>query len=119
MFAGLRPGRPLSEKVFATLLREVLPEGRDATTHGMRTAFRGWTAEETNHPRAVGEAALAHSIAENATEAAYLRTDLYPRRVELMRDWAAVLTEARDEVPPPPPGFFNYLLRPRSGGSGR
>ncbi len=95
MFAGLRPGRPLSEKVFATRLREVIPEGRDATTHGMRTAFRGWTAEETSYPRAVAEAALAHSIAENATEAAYLRSDLYQRRVALMRDWTAYVSPVR------------------------
>ena len=37
----------------------------------MRSAFRGWAAEETNYPREVAEAALAHSIAESATEAAY------------------------------------------------
>ena len=95
MFPGLRPGRPLSEKAFTARLREALPEGRDATVHGMRTAFRGWAAEETNYPREVAEAALAHSIAENATEAAYLRSDLYKRRVALMRDWTAYVSPVR------------------------
>jgi integrase len=58
------------------------------TVHGMRSTFRDWSAEETNFSRAVCEACLAHSVAENETEAAYLRSDLFKRRVELMQLWA-------------------------------
>ena len=47
-------------------------------------------AEETNHPREVIEAALAH-VVQNRVEAAYRRTDLFERRRRLMNDWAAYL----------------------------
>ena len=40
-------------------------------------------AEETNHPREVVEAALAHVI-QNKVEAAYRRTDLFERRRRLI-----------------------------------
>ena len=47
-------------------------------------------AEETNHPREVVEAALAHVI-QNKVEAAYRRTDLFERRRRLMGEWACYL----------------------------
>ena len=40
-----------------------------AVPHGFRSTFRDWVAEETNHPREVVEAALAHVI-QNKVEAA-------------------------------------------------
>ena len=33
-----------------------------AVPHGFRSTFRDWAAEETNHPREVIEAALAHVV---------------------------------------------------------
>ena len=47
-------------------------------------------AEETNHPREVVEAALAH-VVRNKVEAAYRRTDLFERRRRLMDDWASAI----------------------------
>ena len=61
-----------------------------AVPHGFRSSFRDWAAEETNHPREVVEAALAH-IVGNQTEAAYARSDLFERRRRLMDDWTAYL----------------------------
>ena len=61
-----------------------------AVPHGFRSSFRDWAAEDTNHPREVVEAALAHVVA-NRTEAAYARSDLFERRRRLMGDWAAYL----------------------------
>ena len=46
---------------------------------GSARSFRDWAAEETNHPREVVEAALAHVVG-NQTEAAYARSDLFERR---------------------------------------
>ena len=63
----------------------------DVTTHGFRSSFRDWAAEQTNFPRAVCEAALAH-VLRDKTEAAYHRTDLFERRRELMTAWAAFAT---------------------------
>ena len=47
---------------------------------------------ETDHPREVIEAALAH-VVQNKVEAAYRRTDLFERRRDLMDDWAAYLAD--------------------------
>ena len=58
--------------------------------HGFRSSFRDWAAEETDHPREVAEAALAHKV-RNQIEAAYRRSDLFERRRRLMDDWAAYL----------------------------
>ena len=61
-----------------------------AVPHGFRSSFRDWAAEETDHPREVVEAALAHAV-RNAVEAAYARSDLFERRRGLMEEWAAYL----------------------------
>jgi Arm DNA-binding domain len=46
------------------------------------------SCEQTNFPREVAEAALAHVIADR-TEAAYRRGDLFEKRRSLMAAWAA------------------------------
>ena len=69
-----------------------------AVPHGFRSSFRDWAAEETDHPREVIEAALAH-VVQNRVEAAYRRTDLIERRRRLMDDWAAYLAGERLTAP--------------------
>ncbi len=64
-----------------------------AVPHGFRSSFRDWAAEETDHPREVIEAALAH-VVQNPVEAAYARSDLFERR-RLMNDWEAYLAGER------------------------
>ena len=61
-----------------------------AVPHGFRSSFRDWAAEETDQPREVVEAALAHTV-RNPVEAAYARSDLFERRRRLMDDWADYL----------------------------
>ena len=68
-----------------------------AVPHGFRSSFRDWAAEETDHPREVIEAALAH-VVRNQTEAAYARSDLFERRRRLMDDWSAYLAGASGQV---------------------
>ena len=70
-----------------------------AVAHGFRSSFRDWAAEETDHPREVIEAALAH-VVPNKVEAAYARSDLFNRRRRLMNDWEAYLAETRRPQPP-------------------
>ena len=93
------PGRfgtkPLSDKAFRTALTRM--HRRDITTHGFRSSFRDWAAEQTNFPRAVCEAALAHTLRDK-TEAAYHRTDLFERRRELMTAWAAFATRNAADI---------------------
>ena len=86
-----RVGKQLEEKQ----LRRMLGKHKIAAVpHGFRSSFRDWAAEETDHPREVIEAALAH-VVQNRVEAAYRRTDLFERRRRLMGDWAAYLADER------------------------
>ena len=61
--------------------------GNAIVPHGFRSTFRDWASEQTNYPRDVAEAALAHAI-EDKTEAAYRRGDLFEKRYRLMNEWA-------------------------------
>ena len=95
VFPGRTGVKPLSNMAFQMALRRI---GRDdVTTHGFRSSFRDWAAEQTNFPRAGCEAALAHSL-KDKTEAAYHRTHLFDRRRELMNAWAAFATGTEDRV---------------------
>ena len=82
-----RGGKPLNDKELRWLVRE---QGIAAVPHGFRSSFRDWAAEETDYPREVIEAALAH-VVRNRVEAAYARSDLFERRRVLMDDWARYL----------------------------
>jgi integrase len=84
VFPGLKRDRPLSTMALEMVLRRMKV---DATVHGFRSAFRDWAAEQTNVPREVAEAALAH-VLENKVEAAYRRSDLFEKRRALMEEWA-------------------------------
>ena len=57
------------------------------TVHGFRSTFRDWCAEQTQYPREIAEAALAHVLSDK-TEAAYQRGDLLERRRLLMQSSA-------------------------------
>ena len=81
-------GKKHSDVVFTALLRRMKRE--DVTAHGFRSSFRDWAAEETEHPREVIEAALAHLVGDE-TERAYRRGDALAKRRALMDHWAAFL----------------------------
>ena len=92
----MRSGKTIS----ASTLPKMLQYHRiAAVAHGFRSSFRDWAAEETDHPREVIEAALAHVI-QNKVEAAYARSDLFERRRRLMDDWAAYLDGEPGQVIP-------------------
>jgi integrase len=84
IFAGMRGGG-LSNMTLLAMLRVL---GRNVTSHGFRSTFRDWVAEQTNFPREVAELALAHAI-ESKVEAAYRRGDLFEKRRRLMDAWSA------------------------------
>ena len=86
VFAGYKPGKPLSGEALAMMLRRMKLD--DVTVHGFRSAFRDWAAECTNLSNEVCEAALAHTVS-SGTEAAYRRGDLFEKRRKLMDSWAA------------------------------
>jgi integrase len=85
----LRQVSRLDAMAMQRLLRRM---GYDVTVHGFRSTFRDWAAEQTNFPREICEAALAHSNGDKV-EAAYRRSDLFDKRRELMTAWADYATK--------------------------
>ena len=61
--------------------------GNRIVPHGFRSSFRDWCGD-TERPRDLAEAALAHSLGSR-TERSYARSDLLARRARLMDAWAA------------------------------
>lgn len=61
---------------------------RPAVPHGLRSTFRDWVAERTDHPREIAEIALAHETGSDV-ERAYRRSDMLERRRDLMGEWAS------------------------------
>ena len=86
IFPSVLRGKVLSDNTLSKLLRELKIE---AVPHGFRSSFRNWCAEN-NVDREIAEQALAHTI-KNATEAAYLRSDILDLRRDLMKKWASYL----------------------------
>ncbi len=83
--------RQLSPVTFSMVLRRI--GHGDVTPHGFRSSFRDWCAEQTNFPREIAEAALAHAL-KDKTEAAYQRGDLLEKRRKLMAAWAEYANRA-------------------------
>ena len=85
LFSNPKSGKPLSDVVFKKLMERM--DITNITTHGFRSTFRDWAAEQTAFPREVIENALAHQLKDKA-EAAYFRSNLLDKRRELMNKWA-------------------------------
>lgn len=99
VFPGTKRNTPISNMTMMQTLRRM---GRgNLTVHGFRSTFRDWAAEQTNFPREVAEAALAHVVGDKV-EAAYRRGDLFEKRRKLMDAWAAFCAapaRAADVIP--------------------
>lgn len=65
---------------------------RPAVPHGLRSAFRVWTADR-GYDRDMAELALAHLIGSEV-ERAYQRSDMLERRRAMMGDWSNFLSGA-------------------------
>ncbi|MBI4923072.1 MAG: integrase arm-type DNA-binding domain-containing protein [Devosia nanyangense] len=85
LFPG-QAGYALSNMSMLQLLRGIRDDG--STVHGFRSSFRDWAAEQTDFPREVVEACLAHALGDGA-ELAYKRTDFLQRRRLVMKAWAS------------------------------
>jgi integrase len=85
VFIGDKPGKSLSNMSLLMTLRRMKRD--DLTTHGFRSTFRDWAAEQTAYPNELLEMALAHTVSDK-TEAAYRRGDMFEKRRRLMEDWA-------------------------------
>jgi len=93
VFPGWKTDTPLTIAAPLLLLQTDMGYA-SLTVHGFRSSFRDWAAEQTNFPREIAEAALAHTLRDK-TEAAYQRGDLLERRREMMQAWAAYCGRVR------------------------
>ena len=84
VFAGDKPGQPFSNMAMLAVLKRM--SRPDLTTHGFRSTFRVWAADQPGNWRDVAEAALAHVVGDD-TERAYNRGDLFEKRRKLMAAW--------------------------------
>jgi integrase len=96
VFPGLTSQRPLTDMALLMLLRDLRP---GITTHGFRSTFKDWAAEQTSFPDFVSEAALAH-VSADKVRAAYARSDLFERRCKLMTAWERFCGRAPAKVLP-------------------
>jgi integrase len=85
VFPGIRANKPLSDMSLAKALKSA--GGGAYTVHGFRSSFRDWTAEETDYPTEIAEAALAH-VTGTAVERAYRRGEALDKRRALLNEWA-------------------------------
>jgi integrase len=91
VFPSAKRNVTMSHMAFQSLLKRM--HRSEITTHGFRSTFRDWVAEETNHSGEVAEMALAHAIASKV-EAAYRRGDLLAKRRQLMDEWGRYCTNS-------------------------
>lgn len=92
VFRSSKPGRPLSQMAMTMVLRRM--KLGHFTVHGMRSSFRDYMGEMTEHSETVVEQALAHQIGDE-TSRAYRRGDAFLKRRVLMSDWEAYLLGSR------------------------
>jgi integrase len=83
-------GKALSDMALSQVMRGMRERGEltvDAVPHGFRSTLRDWAAEQTNYPDEIRRAASGHAVGD-AVKAAYQRTDLLEKRLNLMNEWA-------------------------------
>ena len=105
VFPGLKTGKPLTQHVMKTRMRDMGYAGI-ATAHGFRSSFKDWATEQTNFSTEAVELALAHTVG-NKVEAAYRRGDLLEKRRLLSKAWGDFCLGM------PPPATSNLIPFPR------
>lgn len=93
IFVGMKRGAPITTSALNQYLDKMK---KSFSLHGMRSSFRDWAGNETDAPREIAEAALAHRVG-SAVEQAYRRMDALEKRRRLMDDWAAFIDIGRTD----------------------
>ena len=76
----------ISNMAMLELMRRQTKPYNTFVPHGFRSTFRDWAAETGNYDQNVVEFCMAHKL-HSRVEGAYMRSDLYYKRVEIMNDW--------------------------------
>ena len=95
VFIAVRGGA-LSDMTLGAVLRRMKV---DAVPNGFRSTFKDWAREKTRYQDEVSELALAH-VNNDATRAAYARSELLDIRRDMMRDWASYCGRGTAKVVP-------------------
>ncbi len=97
VFSGKRAGTHLSRMAMLMLMRRM--GFGQFTVHGMRSTFRDYIGDMTQHAESVIEHSLAHQVG-NSSERAYRRRDAFEKRKAVMADWAdyVLSSEAKASV---------------------
>lgn len=93
VFPGRKPGRPFGHGSMRLVLVDM--EMNHYTVHGMRSAFRDYMGEMTEHSESVIEMALAHQVGDE-TVRAYRRGSAFRKRTVMMADWERYLLSQQD-----------------------
>jgi integrase len=96
VFPGAKPSKPISVISLwrrANAVAAVAVPAAAVTSHGLRSSFRDWAAEQTSFPDEVAEQALAHSVGSKVRRS-YQRGDLLAKRRQLMEAWARYCASA-------------------------
>ena len=96
---GNRRRTPISDMTLSMSLRRMGFDGLQ-TVHGFRAWLSTKAREYGQFPRDVVEAALAHTVSQDATEAAYLRSNFLEQRVGLMTWWGSWIDAQRERQLP-------------------
>jgi integrase len=101
------PRKQLSDNALSKIIRDMNEgqtpppwrdaDGRALVPHGLRSAFRSWADDTHPTERKAAEAALGHREG-NQVVAAYARSDVFERRIPLMRAWANICHHAPTPV---------------------
>jgi integrase len=90
VFPGSHGNKAMGQNTMQQLLLRMVGE-KSVTVHGFRSGFADWASEQTDTPREIVEATLAHSVG-SAVEQAYRRTDALAKRRKLMESWSRFLS---------------------------
>jgi integrase len=93
IFPSPRKNTQLSDMSMTAVMRKMEIK---AVPHGFRSTFRDWAAEMTNFQAGIVEKAMAHAIGDK-TVGAYLRSDVFQKRVRVMQSWADFCDRIRED----------------------
>lgn len=90
----IHAGRPLHLNAFNNLMKRL--GAGSATPHGFRSSFRDFCGDETDFPREIAEAALAHVV--GGVEGSYRRGDALEKRKALMQAWSNFICQSCEHI---------------------
>ena len=91
LFAGVKKGTVISDNTLGMYMRRAKT---NATAGGFRATIRTWLEEVVQARFELSEAIMAHKVGSKVTRA-YVRTDLFEQRADLMNIWAEYVTSAK------------------------